>query len=121
MQEDSSNINKGNKGEDLACIYLKKNGFRIVDRNIRTPFGEIDIIAKKKDFFHCFEVKSRNTMTFGSPFEAVTINKQTRIRQAAEYYFTYKNKTEARCLFGVIGVELSNNPPTIECMIDAFT
>ena len=49
---------KGNKGEDIACIYLERNGFKVVVRNYQKKWGELDIIAVKGGVLHFFEVKS---------------------------------------------------------------
>lgn len=48
----------GQKGEDLACNYLKERGFSILDRNYREKWGEIDIVATNKDILHFVEVKT---------------------------------------------------------------
>lgn len=49
---------KGNKGEDIACRFLEKNGFKVVNRNYLKRWGELDIVAKKDNIIHFFEVKS---------------------------------------------------------------
>jgi len=110
----------GEKGEGLACKYLRDKGYTIIERNFRTPAGEIDIIAKDKGTLHFFEVKARHGFDFGGPFEALTPAKIKRIKRTAEWFLT-KNKTLSMpCLFGVIGIDLSETPPRIECLIDAF-
>ena len=53
-------IVKGSRGEDIACEFLVKRGFEIIDRNYRKPWGELDIIGKKDKAVHFFEVKSVN-------------------------------------------------------------
>jgi putative endonuclease len=71
----------GNKGEDLACEYLLKNGYEIVERNKHfSKFCEIDIIAKLKDKYIFVEVKTRKNNNFGSPLEAVTKSKYKNIK-----------------------------------------
>lgn len=71
----------GNKGEDLACKYLLKNGYEIVERNKHfSKFCEIDIIAKLKDKYIFVEVKTRKNNNFGSPLEAVTKSKYKNIK-----------------------------------------
>lgn len=72
----------GNKGEDIACDYLKKNGYRILFRNLRKPWGELDIVAKDKDkAIVIFEVK---TMTIRQSNAAESgncrINNQEELR-----------------------------------------
>lgn len=65
-EEVDNNAVRGKIGEDIACVYLIKNGFSIVSRNYRKKWGELDIVAKKSQAFHFFEVKS---VTFGFDLE----------------------------------------------------
>ena len=80
----------GNKGERKARAYLKKNGWKILEKNYKTPFGEIDIIAKKGETVAFIEVKTRLSDIFGSPSEAVTNMRKLRYIRGANYYFTNK-------------------------------
>ena len=61
----------GNEGEQAACEYLQKKGWKILDRNVRRGRGEIDIIARKRKIIAFVEVKRRSSLAFGSPAEAV--------------------------------------------------
>lgn len=71
----------GNKGEDLACEYLLKNGYEIVARNVHfSKLCEIDIIAKIKQKYIFVEVKTRKSNAFGTPMEAITKNKYNNIK-----------------------------------------
>ena len=54
----TNNRARGDLGEDIACIFLEKNGFGVVDRNYQKKWGELDIVCKKDKQFHFFEVKS---------------------------------------------------------------
>jgi putative endonuclease len=73
----------GRQGEQLAAEYLKKAGFRILDRNYRCADGEIDIVAAdRRDLVAC-EVKTRSGVRFGTPVEAVTSRKLRRLRRLA--------------------------------------
>ena len=77
----------GAKGEKLVAAYLKKQGYKILKKNYRTPFGEADIIAKDNDEIAFIEVKTRTTDSFGTPSEAVGKDKQQRYRKIAECYW----------------------------------
>ena len=81
-----SKLSVGKIGEDAAAQFLKKKGMRILKRNYRTPFGEIDIIARKRSVLHFVEVKTRRNEKYGKPFEAVNERKLAHIRKSAEYY-----------------------------------
>lgn len=75
-------------GEGRAVRYLKKNGYKIVARNYRTPFGEVDIVASKGDCLAFVEVKARSGDLFGRPNEAVRRDRQRRYIDSARYFFT---------------------------------
>ena len=76
----------GRFGENQAAEYLRREGYRILDRNYRCGLGEIDIVARKGDSLRFVEVKTRTGFYYGSPAEAVDKNKQTHIRRVAEIY-----------------------------------
>ena len=77
----------GKKGERLVAKYLKKQGFTIIKRNYKTPFGEADIIAKDGDEMVFVEVKTRANQNFGLPREAVDYTKQNRYKKIANYFW----------------------------------
>ena len=68
----------GKYGETIAADYLINNGYKILDRNFQTRYGEVDIIGVKDDLIIFFEVKSRYTNSFGTPLESVTCHKKER-------------------------------------------
>ncbi len=84
------NVKLGKKGERTARAYLKRNGWKILEKNYKTPFGEIDIIAKKGGTVAFIEVKTRLTDIFGLPSEAVTNQRKLRYIRGANYFFTDK-------------------------------
>ena len=76
----------GNWGEELAAKYLQERGLSVVARNVFTPYGEIDLVAKKDDVFVFVEVKTRSNFSYGYPEEALTGKKQTHLVESAQYY-----------------------------------
>jgi len=116
----------GNLGEELACEYLVKNGFKIVCRNYRISFGEIDIIAKKhwKLFrndktIHFVEVKTIIAQDGFYPEDRVDFKKQRKLRQLSEIWLkNNKFKQNYPCQIDVIGVTISNGSK--EPKIDYF-
>lgn len=89
----------GRLGEDLACDYLEKNGYRIVRRNVRLSKHELDIIAEDDDYLVFVEVKTRSCLypesgDFGSPGRAVDEGKRKNTVKAAKDYMlqNYLNK-----------------------------
>ena len=77
---------RGKKGEDLAVSYLQSLGYRILERNFKKRYGEIDIIALDKEVLVFVEVKTRWSEKFGPPEEAVTPWKLKSIIKTAKYY-----------------------------------
>jgi putative endonuclease len=73
----------GRHGETLAVAFLETQGMRIVDRNWRCPEGEIDIVALYGDTLVIAEVKTRKSLAFGHPFEAVGAAKLARLHRLA--------------------------------------
>lgn len=80
------NTKTGSKGEDLACQYLKKLGYKILERNFRIRGGEIDIVAKDKDTLVFVEVKTRWSHDFGLPVESMTPWKIKSLLKTARFY-----------------------------------
>ncbi|MDE6757917.1 MAG: YraN family protein [Clostridia bacterium] len=99
-----NNRYSGIEGEHLAVEYLKKSGYKILERNFTTKIGEIDIIAQDKNYLVFVEVKSRNNTQFGLPVESVTAQKARKIIRVAEWYILYKKKQNCLCRFDVIEV-----------------
>ncbi len=82
-----NNRDFGNMGEDLACEYLLKNGYQILERNKHfSKLCEIDIIAKFKNTVVFVEVKTRKTNSFGTPLEAITKTKYHNIKTGVLSY-----------------------------------
>lgn len=77
---------KGAWGERIARAYLERKGFRTVETNFRTRFGEIDIIAACEEYIVFVEVKTRKNARFAAAREFVTMAKQRRITATAELW-----------------------------------
>jgi putative endonuclease len=76
----------GKWGEDAVAAYLKERGYEILARNARTPYGEIDIVAKQEDVYIFVEVKTRTSNKMGLPEESVNPRKQAHMLACAEHY-----------------------------------
>ncbi len=89
QMKEGNTLNKRKKGaeqESIACDYLERRGVMIVERNYRTRYGEIDLIALHDGYLIFVEVKYRSGTGCGYPEEAVTSAKQRTICKVAEYY-----------------------------------
>ena len=104
----------GAKGEEEAVNYLKSRGYRIVERNYRIRFGEIDIIAEQGDDLVFIEVKTRSGTLFGSPFESVTKQKQKQLSKVALEYISKQGFHDRPARFDVVGIELQKGSETFQ-------
>jgi putative endonuclease len=111
----------GVKGEDLAVRYLKKKGFKVIQRNYHCPMGEIDLIAREGDTLVFIEIKARSSSEYGLPQDAVDRFKQKKIIQAAKAYLAEHHLTEdIPARFDVVAIHLTPAGPAIELIEDAF-
>lgn len=91
--------------EGQAALYLKQQGYRILEQNFSSRCGEIDLIAKDGDTLVFVEVKYRSSASFGDPAEAVTAKKQEKIRKTARYYLcTHQLSEDTPCRFDVAAI-----------------
>lgn len=110
----------GETGEDLAASALKKQGYKILARNYRTPLGEIDLIARHQKALVFIEVKTRTSDRFGAGRDAVHHGKQARLRKLADYYLKQKRLGEVEVRFDVVGILWQEDKPQIEVIKGAF-
>lgn len=99
---------KGNVGEEYTVRYLKKNGYRILERNFRLKCGEIDIIAQKGEYIIFAEVKTRAANFLARPYEAVDRRKIAKILKTAAIYIA-QNQLDAYFRFDVSEVFTDSN------------
>jgi len=109
----------GKDGEHIAAEFLLKKGYRILDKNFRTVFGEIDIVAQDSDIVVFIEVKTRTDIVFGYPFEAVNPKKREKIRKTA-LCFLKKIKKSVPARFDILSIYFENGKAKIEHIKDAF-
>jgi putative endonuclease len=94
----------GRAGEEAAVAYLQKKKYRVVGRGFRFHRGEIDIIAYDQDVLVFIEVKTRRSLDFGRPEEAVTPSKQRQIRKLAEVYLMLNQLGDIPCRFDILSL-----------------
>ncbi len=110
----------GDAGEDLAAAALKKQGYKILERNYTTPLGEIDLIARHRGDLVFIEVKTRKSAIFGEPQDAVTPAKQARLQRLAQYYVQRKRLGEVEVRFDVVGITWNLDKQHVEIIQNAF-
>jgi putative endonuclease len=98
----------GKRGEDAAVRFLKKRGVSIVERNVRSRLGEIDLVARDQDTLVFVEVKCRRSPGGDPPQAAVTPVKQRRLGRLAMGYLKRKRLGEVSCRFDVVAVTLDS-------------
>lgn len=114
-------VNTGKAGEDYAARQLKKMGYRIIDRNYHSRFGEIDIIAENGRYIVFIEVKTREAGSMVTPIEAVSWHKQQKIIITAQKYLA-SNPTELQPRLDVAALETKNGRIVgFEYLENAFT
>ncbi|WP_295195040.1 YraN family protein [Veillonella sp.] len=84
--EGMSHLELGRYGEKIGRDFLEFNNYTILKTNLRTKFGEIDIVAKKDNVLAVVEVKTRRTKSYGLPCEAVSRQKQQHIKGSLNWY-----------------------------------
>ena len=111
-------------GEDAACRYLRRRGYKILDRNYACRLGEVDIVARKGRFVVFVEVKLRKNADFGAAAEYVTAAKQQRVILTAERWLQ-QHPVELQPRFDVVEVYapagLDTKKPEIHHLEDAYT
>jgi putative endonuclease len=99
----------GIKGEEIACEYLKKKGYKIIDRNFRKGYGEIDIIAIFNQILVFIEVKTRTTDLYGGAKEAIAYYKLKSLIKTAQFYKLLNPKLPDALRIDAVFVTLSSN------------
>jgi putative endonuclease len=105
----------GRWGENQAAVYLEGRGYAILERNLRTPYGEIDLVARKQDTVVFVEVKTRSSDSYGLPEESITPDKAAHLLDAARFYI--EDHPTPGCIWriDVIAIQRSSSdrPPQI--------
>jgi len=94
----------GRAGEDIALAYLEKKKMKLLDRNVRSAHGEIDLIMDDGGTVVFVEVKARQNRRYGDPIEAVTLRKKRFIRYTAKMYLTSRRIEDRHVRFDVVEI-----------------
>ncbi|HQP91315.1 MAG TPA: YraN family protein [Candidatus Omnitrophota bacterium] len=117
----ASKLDTGKNGETLAAEFLKKNGYRVIEKNFKNYLGEIDIIAKDKKVICFVEVRTRTAPAETADIlESVGSKKQYRLSRLALSFLKDKNLVDVRSRFDVVSVRLCEGKPEIELIKGAF-
>ena len=102
----NSKIELGRKGENLAAEYLAERGFSIIAKNVRTPYGELDLIGLQSGALVIFEVKTRRTDTYGFPEDAVSATKRAHLIDSAQAFIQDHPELPGNWRIDVIAINL---------------
>ena len=102
-----NNPQSGRNGEETAVRLLQQNGYRVIARNVRAKFGEIDVVAKDGEVLCFIEVKLRRSVRMGWPEEGVTRAKQRQLTRLASWYLQAHRLREVLVRFDVVSVFLA--------------
>ena len=116
----AQNIEFGKTAEAAAAEFLKAQGCKILERNYKNKFGEIDIIALQNEVLCFVEVKARHALSHGLPIEAVALAKQRQISKTALGYLKSKKLFDRSARFDVLGLLYENAQPQISWIKNAF-
>ncbi len=117
MNSPSSNNSLGSRGEQIATSFLVKNGYKIIEKNFKIRYGEIDIIVldPTKKILVFVEVKTRTSDEFGTPFEAITYFKlKSVIKTAQVYKLSHKNLPDAMRIDAIAVTIDGTSDPVVE-------
>lgn len=113
-------IKTGRTGEDTAILELKKKGYKLLEKNYRSHFGEIDIIAEDGDIIAFIEIKTRRSDSYGEPGLSITKQKKERMYKTSLAYLIRNGMTSRRCRFDVVLIIRYRNKDDIQVVKDAF-
>jgi putative endonuclease len=101
---DQSNIARGKWGEALAAAHYRRLGYQILDRNWRSPTGELDLVVFQDNVVVFSEVKARRTDRYGPAAAAVGIAKQRKIRQLSMEWLDGHDVSRSGIRFDVVAI-----------------
>jgi putative endonuclease len=112
----------GKRGENLACQFLRKNGYKILYRNFRgRTGGEIDVVCRNRDTLVFVEVKTRTGEDFGRPFEAIDRDQRKRISRGGLAWLRLLGDPDILFRFDVVEVIIAEGTePRLELIQNAF-
>ena len=102
-------MNTGRLGELIACEFLGKNGYDIVETNYRCTEGEMDIVAMQEETLVFVEVRTKKSRLYGSPEESITQTKKERLRAIAERYGQERENLPVGRRIDVMAIQLDND------------
>jgi putative endonuclease len=110
----------GRRGEDEAARFLESRGYKVLERNYRCRYGEIDIVARDGKTVVFVEVKTRGSDRFGAPTASVDARKQKKILLTSQFYIESNRLFDSDLRFDVVGIEMNGRKIVFELVKNAF-
>ena len=113
---------KGREYEQLACTYLRRQGYQLLEANVRFPVGELDLIALDGPALCLIEVRARAPGRFGAAADSITAEKRRRLIRAAKWYLQRRRRTwTGPVRFDVVAIDLDpHGQPSVRLIRNAF-
>lgn len=116
-----AHLRQGREAEDRAYAHLRRQGLKLVERNYRAPFGEIDLIMEQQEVVVFVEVRYRRSEDYGGPAETIDPRKQAKLRATAAHYLQrHRQAAQRPCRFDVVAVSGAGDRERILWLQDAF-
>lgn len=113
----------GAQGERIAAAHLDSRGLVAEERNYRTRFGEIDIVARDGEETVFVEVRTKRSAAYGTPEESLTLRKQARLVKAAQEYLAERGRANSPWRVDLVAITLQSDGPAhishIESAVEA--
>lgn len=114
------NIRLGKQGEQAAAEYLQNQGYTVLEQNYRCPAGELDLVVRRGDVLVFVEVKTRRSLRYGRPCEAVNYYKKQHIIKSAKWYICQHRLAGLHYRFDVVEVLARAGDMSINHIANAF-
>jgi putative endonuclease len=120
MKAPGVHLATGKLGEQIGESFLLERGYRILGRNVRSPFGEIDLVADHQGTLVFVEIKARRSQAFGFAEEAVDRRKRDRLTRLASWYLACHPKLHSPVRFDVLTLQWEGGKQDIHLIENAF-
>ncbi len=119
--EPAPRLVRGRRAEALACRYLQAQRYEILERNVRYPVGEIDIVAQEGSTLCFVEVRSTASQQWGGPLASITDRKRRHLINAARWYLHEAPAQATELRFDVVAIDWHAQGHSLELIRGAFT
>lgn len=117
---DHHRVRTGRDSETLALTYLQEHGLKILERNVRCPLGEVDLVARDGETYVFVEIRSHRSACWGMAEESIGRAKKMRVVRVALWYLKHRGLLGMPVRFDVVAVQWMGNDARIRWIPGAF-